>query len=266
MCNRLDGKVAIVTGAGSGIGRGIALTFAHEGAKVVVNDVRGDAAEAVASEIKAQGKEAIAFPADVSKNDHVEAMVRKTLETFSHIDILVNNAGYGGEHFSLEDITEADWDRTYEINLKALFLTCRAVTPHMVKQKSGKIINVSSIAGKTGSANIPHYSSTKAGVLSLTQGLARALARYRINVNAICPGLIWTPLWEKLAKEMSEKNPQMKGMPPRAIFDATVKHTVPMRTEQTPEDIALTAVFLASDESAQITGQSINVDGGIEVH
>jgi NAD(P)-dependent dehydrogenase (short-subunit alcohol dehydrogenase family) len=268
MCNRLEGKVAIVTGAGSGIGRGIALAFAREGARVMVNDEHGEEAKAVAEEIKAQGKEALAVEADVSRNDQVEEIVSRTLEVFGRIDVLVNNAGVGGEHVGppLSDLTEEDWDRTYEVNLKAHFLTCKAIIPHMIEQKSGKIINISSIAGKTGSPIIPHYSATKAGVVSFTQALARELAPNRINVNAICPGLIWTPLWEKLAESTGEKYELMKGMEPRAIFDAAVQQLIPMQTEQTPEDIAMTAVFLASKDSDQITGQAINVDGGAEVH
>jgi NAD(P)-dependent dehydrogenase (short-subunit alcohol dehydrogenase family) len=266
MCNRLERKVAIVTGAGSGIGRGIALAFAKEGAKLVVNDVNGKAAEAVASEIKTQGTEAIAVTADVSKNDQVQAIVKSALDTFGRIDILVNNAGYSGEHIGMGNVTEADWDRTYAVNLKAHFLTCRAVMPHMIEQRSGKIINISSISGKTGSPGIPAYSATKAGVVNFTQALARELAPYRINVNAICPGLLWTPMWVESARHIGENNPLMKGMQPRAIFEAVVAQMVPMKTEQTPEDIAMTAVFLASDESPQITGQAINVDGGAEMH
>ena len=268
MANRLEGKVAIITGAGSGIGRGIALAFAKEGAKVVVNDVHGDNAKTVAKEIKAQGKEALDIEADVSRNDQVEKMVRKTLDAFGRIDVLVNNAGVGGEHVGppLSNLTEEDWDITYEVNLKSLFLTCKAVMPHMIEQKSGKIINISSIAGKTGTPFIPHYSASKAGAISFTQSLARELAPHRINVNAICPGVIWTPLWEKLATHIAENNPERKGMEPRAVFEDIVERSVPMKIEQTPEDIAMTAVFLASNESDQITGQAINVDGGMELH
>ncbi len=263
----LEGKVAIVTGAGSGIGRGIALAFAREGARVVVNDINAENARAVVEEIKAQGSEALAVQADVSRNNQVEEMVGKALETFGRIDILVNNAGTGGKHIGmpLSNLTEEDWDRTYEVNLKAHFLTCRAVMPHMIEQKSGKVINISSIAGKTGSPIIPHYSASKAGVINFTQALARELAPHRINVNAICPGLLWTPLWEKLASDMA-RNPSQQGMEPRAVFEAAVQRSIPMRTEQTPEDIGMAAVFLASNKSDQITGQALNVDGGAELH
>jgi NAD(P)-dependent dehydrogenase (short-subunit alcohol dehydrogenase family) len=262
MCNRLEGKVALVTGAGSGIGRGIALAFAKEGAKVAVNDEHGDEATAVADEVRAQGKEALAVKGDVSRNDDVEEMVGKTLAAFGRIDVV------GGEHVGtpLSDLTEEDWDRTYEVNLKAHFLTCRAVMPHMIEQKGGKIVNISSIAGKTGSPIIPHYSASKAGVVSFTQALARELAPHRINVNAVSPGLIWTPLWEKMAKVVAGKAQLPPEVGPRAVFDGAVQQMILMKTEQTAEDIAMTVVFLASNESDQITGQAINVDGGAELH
>lgn len=268
MCNRLEGKAAIVTGAGSGIGRAIALAFAKEGAKVLVNDVRGEDAIAVAEEIKGQGGEALALEADVSQNDQVEDMVRTALETFGAVDLLVNNAGVGGEHVGspLSNLTEEDWDRTYEVNLKAHFLTCRAIMSHMIERKSGKIINIASIAGKTGTPVIPHYAASKAGAISFTQALAKELAPHRINVNAICPGLIWTPLWERMARVVAERASLPSGANPKAVFDAAVQQTIPMKTEQTAEDIAMTAVFLASSESDQITGQAINVDGGAELH
>jgi NAD(P)-dependent dehydrogenase (short-subunit alcohol dehydrogenase family) len=268
MCNRLEGKAAIVTGAGSGIGRAIALAFAKEGARVLVNDVRGEDAIAVADEIRAQGGEALALEADVSRNDQVEGMVETALETFGAVDLLVNNAGVGGEHVGmpLSDLTEEDWDSAYQVNLKAHFLTCRALMSHMIERKSGKIINVASIAGKTGSPIIPHYSATKAGVVNFTQALAMELAPHRINVNAVCPGLIWTPLWERMATVLAEKASLPSGVEPRAVFDGAVQQMMPMKTEQTAEDIAMTVVFLASSESDQITGQAINVDGGAELH
>ena len=268
MASRLEGKVAIITGAGGGIGRGIAHAFAREGARVIVNDVNGDSVRALTEEIRAEGKETLAIEVDVTDNDQVEAMMRKVLDTFGRIDVLVNNAGVPGEHTGppLSNITEEDWDMTYKVNLKAIFLTCKAVMPHMIKQKSGKIINISSIAGKTGKPSMPHYSASKAGAISFTQSLAMELAPHHINVNAICPGIIWTPLWEKLATSIAESDPNRRGMEAKAVFEDIVKRLMPMKTEQTAEDIAMTAVFLASNESDQITGQAINVDGGMELH
>ena len=268
MSKRLKGKVAIVTGAGSGIGRGIAFAFAREGAKVVVNDIHGKEASAVAEEIKGKGSEALAIQADVSKNDQVEKMVKKTLEVFGRIDILVNNAGVGVDNIGppLSEITESEWDRNYEVNLKAHFLTCRAILPLMIEQKGGKIINMSSMGGKIGSPAIPQYTAMKAGVINFTESVALEGALHHVNVNAICPGIVRTPMFLKTCQITSEKHPMMKGMDLAAVFDAAIQVMIPMKTEQTPEDIGMLAVFLASKESDQITGQAINVDGGAGLH
>jgi len=268
MSKRLKGKVAIITGAGRGIGRGIAIAFAREGAKVVVNDVNGKEASTVAEEIKVRGNEALAIQADVSKNDQVEKMVKKTLQVFGRIDILVNNAGVGVENIGppLSELTEAEWDRNYEVNLKAHFLTCKAILPLMIKQNKGKIINMSSMGGKIGSPSIPQYTSIKAGVINFTESLALEGAPYHVNVNAICPGIVRTPMFLKTCQIAAGKHPLMKGMDINAVFDASVQAMIPMKTEQTPEDIAMLAVFLASNESDQITGQAINIDGGAGLH
>jgi meso-butanediol dehydrogenase/(S,S)-butanediol dehydrogenase/diacetyl reductase len=268
MADRLKDKVAIVTGSGGGIGRGIALAFALEGAVLTVNDLDAERATAVADEIKARGGDAIALKADVSRNDQVEDMVGRALDHFGRIDILVNNAGVGVETIGppLSEITEADWDRNYEVNLKAHFLTCRAILPLMIGQESGRIINMSSIGGKMGSPSIPQYNAMKAGVINFTRAVAAEGAPHRVTANAICPGVVRTPMFLKTCRIVGETNPLMQGMDTAAIFDASVQVMIPMRTEQTPQDIANLAIFLASDKADQITGQAINVDGGAEMH
>ena len=206
MGERLIGKIALVTGAGGGIGRAIALAYAAEGADVVVNDINEANAGAVAAEIRELGRRSLVTVADVSRNDEVVAMVKQALDAFGRIDLLVNSAGVAGDHIGvgLTGFTEADWDRTYEVNLKAHFLICRAVVPQMIERKTGKIVNISSIAGREGSPGTPHYAASKAGVISFTQSLALELAPHRINVNTICPGFIWTPMWERMVAGLQD--------------------------------------------------------------
>ncbi len=267
---RLKDRVAIVTGGGGGLGEGICLCLAREGADVVVSDVKLAQAEEVATKVKEIGRKSLAIQTDVRTARESQNLVDKALREMGRIDILVCGAGVGGfvyrgdsdEPPILEAISEEEWDVTMDVNLKGVFLCNRAVAPYFKEQKKGKIINISSIAGRKGIDWIPHYSASKAGVIVLTQAIALQLAPYNVNVNSVCPGVIWTPMWEKGAKVLSQSYPPFKGMNPREVFEAVVQNMIPLRRPQTPEAIGSTVAFLASDEAKEITGQSINVDGG----
>jgi meso-butanediol dehydrogenase/(S,S)-butanediol dehydrogenase/diacetyl reductase len=263
---RLEGRVALITGAGGGIGRGIALALAEEGAALALADISEEGAEACRREIEEMGGRAIALPLDVARGAECEAAVRGTREELGGLDILVNNAGViGGPDFKLglplSDITEADWDATYEVNVKGVFLLCRAALPMMQEAGWGRIVNISSRAGRRGSEAIPHYSASKAAVINFTQALAREAAPGGVTVNAVCPGLIWSPIWERLALLYREKIPALAGMSPREVFDSFVNET-PLRAEQTPADIGRAVAFLASEDARTITGQALLVDSG----
>jgi len=260
---RLAGKVAVVTGGGSGIGRGIALAMAREGADVVIPDIQVLNAERVAAEVKALGRKVTAMKTDVTSAADVKAMVDRTRETFGKIDILVNNAGMAAPPgMPFTNNTEEDWDRTFAVNTKSVFLTCKAIAPHFIERKAGRIINIASIAGPLAAVTMPAYSVAKQGVITFTRVVAKELAQHRVTVNAICPGVLWTDFWQKLAAHLAETNPAFKGMTARQVFEKRVADIVPMKAEQHPEDIGAAAVFLASDEARYITGQALMVDGG----
>jgi meso-butanediol dehydrogenase/(S,S)-butanediol dehydrogenase/diacetyl reductase len=260
---RLAGKVAIVTGGGSGIGRGIALALAREGADVAIPDIQVLNAEKVADELKGLGRKSFAMKTDVTSSADVKGIVDRTREVFGKIDILVNNAGMAAAPgMPFTNNTEEDWDKTFAVNTKSVFLTSKAIAPYFIERKGGRIINIASIAGPLSALTMPPYSVAKQGVITFTRIVAKELAPHGITVNAICPGVLWTAFWEKLAAHLAATNPVFAGMTPRQVFDKRVADIVPMKCEQTPEDIGNAAAFLASDDARYITGQAINVDGG----
>lgn len=243
----LSGKVAIVTGASRGIGRAIALALARDGADILVN-ARSNIGEArkVAGKIESMGRRVLVILADVSNKEDVDNMVKKTIEVFGKIDILVNNAGVVGSTVPIQELKEEDWDRIIRVDLKGTFLCCKAVVPHMINRRSGKIVNISSIAGKEGNANMTAYCAAKAGIIGFTKALSEEVARYGIRVNCVCPALIETELVERMDKQQAEY----------------LKSKIPLGRLGKPEEVAELVKFLVSDASDFIAGQAYNIDGG----
>ena len=243
---KLTGKVALVTGAAQGIGRAIALLLARNGADIVVSDINLEKAEETAKEIRAIGPKATAVKVDVSNLSDVERMVEALIEKLAKIDILVNNAGITRDKLILR-MTEEDWDAVLGVNLKGTFNCTKTVIRHMAKQRSGKIVNIASVVGEMGNAGQANYSASKAGVIGLTKTIAREYAQRGINVNAIAPGYIETPMTDALPEKSKEE----------------LKKLIPMERLGKPEDVAEAVFFLVCEESSYITGQVLNVNGGI---
>lgn len=244
---KLEGKVALITGGGSGIGQGCALVFAREGADIAVNDIDLDAAEETATAVKKMGRRAIALKADVADAAEVEAMVQRAIDELGGTHILVNSAGLplGGTIID-EDIE--NWDRLVNIILRGTYLCSRFAGRWMVSHRTGKVVNISSIQGMLGSSGMNSYVASKAAVIALTRAMAAEWAQYGINVNCIAPGIIDTPMTQRTIASF---------MTPERL-----KAHVPLNRMGKPEDIANTALFLVSEESSFITGVTIPVDGG----
>jgi meso-butanediol dehydrogenase/(S,S)-butanediol dehydrogenase/diacetyl reductase len=254
----LNDQVALVTGAGQGIGRATALTLGQHGVQVAVVDIDGQTAEETSSEIAAQGQQSLALQADVGDLNDIDRMVRQTIEAFGHIDVLVNNAGVTRRAYIM-DLTEEDWDRIHRVNAKGVFFCLQRVAQEMIPRRRGRIINIASIAGKgyAGTSNAA-YAASKGAVISLTKIAAQQLGRHNINVNAICPGVTDTALSRaNLEVRAREEHTTVEAMQRRRVQD------IPLGRANDPEDIAAMAAFLASPGARNITGQAFNVDGGL---
>ena len=254
---KLEDRVAIVTGGGRAIGRQIALRLAREGASLVLASPEPDELDATVAEIQALGRNAVAVVTDVSVESQVQAMAARTLEAFGRIDILVNNAGIIGPTAGVPDVERGDWDEVLAVNLTGVFLCCKAVLPDMIARRSGKIINISSIAGKMGYALRSPYAVSKWGVIGLTLTLAKENGEHNIQVNAICPGPVegarMDAVFERRAAELGRTVEEVK----REYVQTTVlNRLIPA------EDVAAMVAFLASDESNTITGQALDVSAG----
>jgi 2-hydroxycyclohexanecarboxyl-CoA dehydrogenase len=249
---KLRGQTALVTGAGRGIGRAIALALAREGAQVALLDILGEEAQRVRGEIETLGVKALALPVDLTRRDQVERAVAQTLAQFGQLDVVVNNAGWDRMEMFLES-DEPTWDRIIAINFKAVLYVCKAALPHMTQRNSGRVISIASDAGRVGSMGEAVYAGTKGAVIAFSKTLAREMARHRITVNVVCPGLTETPLLQGIRSQ----SPRTEK-----IIDA-VTRAIPLGRVGTPEDVAEAVVFLASPAAGYITGQTISVSGGL---
>lgn len=272
MERRLEGKIAIVTGSGRGIGKAAALRLAREGADVVVADIDSNTAGQTAGEIRAVGRKSLACETDVSDVSQIQSMVETVVAEFGRIDILVNVAGVAQTKPFIE-LTEEGWDRIIDANLKGTAFCIRAVGEQMIKQvpdeikaagradrSFGKIVSFSSISGRRGRAMQAAYAASKAGIISITQSAALAFAPYNINVNAVCPGVIPTPMWEQIDRQRS----RIFGLAPGESMKSFIQQ-IPLKRAGSPEDVAGVVAFLCSPDADYMTGQTLNVDGGFEM-
>ena len=253
-------KVAIITGAGSGMGKRTAQMLASYGASVIAADINFELADRVSDEIRSLGGQSAAFKVNVTEEDEVRKLIEFTIQTFNKIDILINCAGIS-KNMQLIETSVEDWDRIYDINVKGSFLTIRETLPYMMKQKSGKIVNFSSMLGKEAVSNAVAYSSSKFAVMGITQGVAKEAAPYNINVNAVCPGIVMTEMMQKATSEIAELNNKTEEE-----VIAQFCEDIPLNRLQTPDDIAGVVTFLCSDLAENMTGQGINITGGAQLH
>ena len=256
----LQGQVAIVTGAGRGIGRATALELAKLGADIVIAELDQNGADTTAKLVKDVGRRAAVIPTDVTKRADLTQMAERTKSQFGRIDILVNNAGIYRAAASL-DVTEEHWDAIMNINAKAVFFATQAVLPAMIAARRGSIVSLASMAGKIGSkTNLP-YNASKAAVISMTKSLALAHAADGIRVNCVCPGFVETDMWQMVARDQS----RLLGLTPEE-FTRQREKSVPLGRMEKPQDVANVIAFLCTDRAGYMTGQALSVDGGLVMH
>ena len=267
---RLEGKVAIVTGAGGGIGRGIVHCMAREGADIIINSLHEETSAKVAGEVREIGRKSLAVAADITRKEGADRLVRESIDAFGRIDILVNNFGahteafYTGANAAFIDQEEGEWDDDYEFNLKSSVLMSMAIVPHFIEHGGGKIVMISSVAGRVPVPTQMSYGAAKAGQIYLTRTLAVELGKHNINVNGVAPGGVFTGMAERGLQRAIDNNPDAAGMTPREYWEKYVvpNTRTPLKRELMPEDIGHAAVFLASEEARNITGQTLGVDCG----
>ena len=245
-CGKLEGRIAVVTGGARGIGKAICERLAAEGASLAIVDIMQEVADETAAEFKAKGIKAVAFAANVAKPEDADKAIKAVIDEFGRIDILVNNAGITRDTLMMR-MSESDWDLVMDVNLKGTFNFIKAAMRPMMKNKYGKIVNVASVVGRMGNAGQANYSASKAGVIGLTKTAAKELASRNINVNAIAPGYIQTDMTKDLSDQAKD----------------SFMSVTPMKRAGTPEDVAGVVYFLASPDSDYVTGQVVNIDGGL---
>ncbi|MBC8466296.1 MAG: SDR family oxidoreductase [Deltaproteobacteria bacterium] len=252
----LVGKTGIVTGAARGIGRGIALGLAEEGMNIVAVDLIKTQLDDLAKEVRGLGREILVVEGDVTSAESMDGMVQQAIRAFGQIHILVNNAGVVVVA-PFTELKEEDWDKVIDVNLKGAFLCSKAVVPHMIEKKDGRIVNISSVAGKKAPPLIAAYSASKFGVIGLAQAMAQELGAHNITVNAVCPGFVDTAMWEE---HLSPALSPVMGVEPNQVFETFTETNVPLQRAQSSGDIAQAVAFLCKADN--ISGVALNVDGG----
>ncbi len=260
----LAGKVAIVTGGAGGLGSEICIALGENGVKVAVASQNEERGAKTVEAVKKAGSDAFFVKIDVTSYESVTKAFAEVIQKYGTIDILVNNAGGGGglAYPNFHAVKEEHFDETHKLNTKSTFFCCKAVYDLLKEKKYGRIINISSMAGRTPQPELYAYAAQKAAVISFTQSLAMDLAPFGVTVNAVCPGIIYTVMWERMVKALRYFMPEYKELTDAEIFAAEIKKRIPMNRPQTDRDIANAVVFFASDAAKNITAQSLSIDGG----